>query len=207
MRIKEKNYKNIYWFLSTIFHPVFVPVLLLLTCVPNVDPFHNLLIEKKILFFFLFFFLNTFLPCFFVFILYKKNLISDIELKNKRERILPLSFTFLCLIVIFFVTKQFFLFNSIITTIILGYLLITIASLLISLFWKVSLHMLCVGGALSAIGNNTISFHESYLMFYLFLFISLILGYSRLKQNAHNKKQVILGFLLGFVLMLFVFSY
>ena len=207
MQIKEKNYNNIYWFLSTIFHPVFVPVLLVLTCVPHSDPFHNLLIEKKILFFFLFFFFNTFLPCFFVFILYKKNLISSIELKNKHERILPLSFTFLCLIVIFFVTKQFFLLNSIVTTIILGYLLITIASLIISLFWKVSLHMLCVGGAISAIGNNTISYNKSYLMFYLFLFISLILGYSRLKQNAHNKKQVVLGFLLGFVLMLFVFSY
>ncbi len=207
MRMKEKNYKNIYWFLSTIFHPVFIPILLVLTCVPHADPFHNLLVEKKILFFFLFFFLNTLLPCFFVFLLYKKNLISGIELKNKHERILPLSFTFLCLIVILFTTKQFFLLNSIITTIILGYLLITIASLIISLFWKVSLHMLCVGGALSAIGNNIISHNKSHLMFYLFLFITLMLGYSRLKQNAHNKKQVILGFLLGFVLMLFVFSY
>ena len=207
MRIKEKNYKNIYWFLSTIFHPVFVPILLVLACVPHTDPFNNLLIGKKILFFFLFFFLNTFLPCVFVFLLYKKNLISGIELKNKRERILPLSFTFLCLVMILFVTKQFFLFNSIITTIMLGYLLITIVSLIISFFWKVSLHMLCAGGALSAIGNNTISYNQSYLMFYLFLFISLILGYSRLKQNAHNKKQVFLGFLLGFVLMLFVFSY
>ncbi len=207
MLVKEKNYKNIYWFLSIIFHPVFVPVLLILICVPYPDPFHNLMIEKKVLFFFLFFFLNTFLPCFFVFLLYKKKLISGFELKNKRERILPLIFTFLCLILLLFFTKQFFLFNSIIITIILGYLLITIVSLIISLFWKVSLHMLCVGGALGAIGSNTFSYNNSYLLFYLFLFISFILGYSRLKQNAHNKKQVVLGFLLGFILMLFVFSY
>ena len=73
MRIKEKNYKNIYWFLSTIFHPVFVPILLLLTCVPNVDPFHNLLIEKKDFVFFLVLFFKYFSSMLFCFYIVQKK--------------------------------------------------------------------------------------------------------------------------------------
>jgi hypothetical protein len=71
-------------------------------------------------------------------------------------------------------------------------------SLIITTRWKISIHMLGIGGVIGAIIgiSQRFQFDHSLLLMGLILFAGLI-GFARLKTNSHNYRQVYAGFILG----------
>ena len=80
---------------------------------------------------------------------------------------------------------------------IIGAILIILFAAIISKFWKISLHLLGIGGvvgvfiALKLMGGGIL-----YVLL-IFILLSGILGVVRIVQKAHNHTQVYVGFLLG----------
>ncbi len=71
---------------------------------------------------------------------------------------------------------------------------------IISLFWKISAHMVGISGVLGAIFTFIIKneLSQLFIPFILLLILTGIIAAARLKLNAHNPYQIIGGFLLGF---------
>ena len=76
-------------------------------------------------------------------------------------------------------------------------ILIIIFAAIISKFWKISLHLLAIGGVVGVfIALQLIAGGVLYLLL-IFILLSGILGFARIMQKAHNYTQVCVGFLLG----------
>jgi membrane-associated phospholipid phosphatase len=75
-----------------------------------------------------------------------------------------------------------------------------IATSLINLVWKVSAHMVGIGGVIGAVIALSVQLDTDF--FYILsslILLAGLLGYSRLKLNAHTPAQVYLGFVVGFL--------
>ncbi len=137
------------------------------------------------------------------FMFYRK-LISDIFVSNRQERALPMVLTFLLYLFTFYL-----IYRLRVNRIIHGYLLAVNISLLLSIpfttFMKISTHMVGLGAIAALILSLMILFGvplQAY--FILALLASGLAGYSALYGSTHSEKEVYLGFLLGFAVMLTV---
>lgn len=73
----------------------------------------------------------------------------------------------------------------------------------INFFWKISVHSIGVGGINGLlIGISRIMEAEITPLLFLSVLIAGLVGFARLKLNAHNYSQVYTGFLLGFFTIL-----
>ena len=78
-----------------------------------------------------------------------------------------------------------------------GAILIILFAAIISKFWKISLHLLGIGGVVGVfIALQLIKGGVLHLLL-IFILLSGILGVARIAQKAHNHTQVCVGFLLG----------
>lgn len=72
---------------------------------------------------------------------------------------------------------------------------------LINRYWKISAHLVGIGGHVGSIVFISFLLKHNFLYLLTFSFlIAGILGYSRIKLNAHNPAQVYAGFFLGAVI-------
>jgi len=75
-----------------------------------------------------------------------------------------------------------------------AYLFNTLIAIIITYYWKISIHGMAIGGPVACLGY-LISPH-----IYWFLLLLPLITYSRVSLKAHTPMQVITGFLLGFLL-------
>ncbi len=87
-----------------------------------------------------------------------------------------------------------------------GTAFLVILVLVINLFWKISSHTTAIGALLGTI-IGTSYFLEMYLINWILLItlISGLVGFARLKENAHSPLQVYAGFIVGFTVMCLLF--
>ena len=187
---------------SIIFQPIFVPLYSLFILF-NADTYITNAVQpeiKKIIY--LITLANTIiLPIGVFYYFYKTKLIQSFHMHTAKERSLP----FLTTIV--FHLSTFYLFSrmpvpSLFTNLIIGAVLSVGAAFVINLKWKVSIHMLGMGGLLVTI----VGLIQRYQVDVIPLVIALVLlsgivGYSRLKLDAHTPLQVYVGFILGTVIL------
>ncbi len=82
----------------------------------------------------------------------------------------------------------------------IGAISVILVAHLITLRWKISVHMIGIGGVIGAMVG--ISYRFQYDHFYLIIvlvFVAGLIGFSRLKTQSHNYRQVYAGFFLGFI--------
>ena len=187
---------------SIIFQPIFVPLYSLFILF-NADTYITYAVQpeiKKIIY--LITLANTIiLPIGVFYYFYKTKLIQSFHMHTAKERSLP----FLTTIV--FHLSTFYLFSrmpvpSLFTNLIIGAVLSVGAAFVINLKWKVSIHMLGMGGLVGTI----VGLIQRYQVDVIPLVIALVLlsgivGYSRLKLDAHTPLQVYVGFILGTVIL------
>ena len=74
--------------------------------------------------------------------------------------------------------------------------------LIISYWWKISLHMAGIGGLCALIFTFSIRFSTSLrTMFMMAILAAGLLAFSRLKLEVHKPTQIYVGFLLGFTVV------
>ncbi|MBE9480240.1 MAG: hypothetical protein IMY69_00935 [Bacteroidetes bacterium] len=131
-------------------------------------------------------------------------------MKTKEERTLPYLMTIIFYYLASYLLKQLQI-SPIFYYFILGATFLIIITLIINFFWKISIHMIGIGGMLGTlIGLSFLWMIDIPFLIILLILCSGITGFARLKLNAHNPVQVYTGFVIGtsFMLLLFlVISY
>ena len=184
--------------ISVLGHPLFMPLyafgLLIYT-----NPYINMMITETSKYFTLGILLvfTIILPILTSVLFKLFGLIDSLYMKTAKERRWPFLLTLIWyymgiqLLTRIYVPQSFLL-------LMIGATSIVGVALVITSRWKISIHMLGIGGVIGAIIgiSQRFQFDHSTLLIALILFAGLI-GYSRLKTNSHNFRQVYAGFIVG----------
>lgn len=132
------------------------------------------------------------------------GIVKSLAMESNRERLLPLAFTLIPYILsVYFFAKLPI--PVVITVFMLGASLVIASCLIITYWWKISIHMVGIGGIAGFIIAFSIRMFTDVLPYLLIsIFIASLLASARLQSKAHKPIQVYLGFTLGFLLMLSV---
>jgi membrane-associated phospholipid phosphatase len=140
----------------------------------------------------------------------KSNIISDYELSVRKERMPVLISSLIYLSVYYYLIRslEFNKFDSIVfgsfLSVIWGGIIVSILCILITYFWKISLHTAAISGLAGGLIGLTLlltpiaNFQEIVILNSVAILLVGIVGFSRLFLKAHNYLQVIAGMILGF---------
>jgi len=186
--------------LSFLLHPLLIPTLIfsLLTWYRSdlLTPFNT----ENAYFLLVFIFLGTFItPIFAIVFLYYSRFISSLLLDSQPDRIKSMIVSILIYVGMCWITCNQLRLNSFVITIMIQIIATMAVALVITVFWKISLHstgaaglaMFCAFLAERGFGND---------VFYVFIgsiILGGILGSARLQLYKHNLSQVVAGYGLG----------
>ena len=145
-------------------------------------------------------FLSTALiPGLFIFLMVKSGAAVDLELSDRKERVVPyLILITSVLVCIFFMYKMMLPFWFL--SLLIGVCVALLLSLLINFYWKISAHMLGIGGLLGGVmGVSRVHMLNPYWTFMILIVIAGLVGVSRIFLKRHTPMQVYAGFGLGFI--------
>jgi len=128
-----------------------------------------------------------------------QKIIKSIHMETARERVIPLVMNSI------FFYLGFYLLNKLqvpelIKMYVLASFSVVVVTLLVSLKWKISIHMMGIGGLTGAI--ISISWHLGVDMKAVWMGLILcggLIGFARLELNKHTPAQVYSGFFIGFL--------
>lgn len=188
-------------FISVVGHPLFMPLyamLLIFQYNPYIDLQVTEDVQKIVLVILAVF--TILLPLITAFVLQKLGVVKSIYMKTAEERKWPFLFSVLWYYLGFELLTEIPLPVSLFLLMI-GAIAVILVAHLITLRWKISVHMLGIGGVIGAmIGlSQRFEFNHFHLILVLFLLAGLI-GFARLKTNSHNYRQVYAGFVLGVII-------
>lgn len=192
---------------SYIFHPLFMPTngLLLAFFTGGIQGFNPYAAEADLRTAYIAMigvFIGTgIVPVLIAVVLKAMNRISNLHMPKKEERMIPFLLTGSAyLFVIFIYTTVLNLpLDRKIYSFMFGATLAIIIGYIITANWKISVHMIGIGGVvgimvlLSKIGSNVLI-----IPLISTLFVSGLIAYGRIYLKAHDYPQVIAGFVLGF---------
>ena len=151
--------------------------------------------------------LTFLLPISLIFLMVSRGMIQSVHLENREERIFPLILTGILYYLTFFLMRRLQL-DPVYLRLFMGSTVSIIIALLISLIWKISIHMIGVGGWLGAIiGIGFILQIDLLIPILVICLISGLVGTARLQLKVHKPVQIYSGFLLGFVVMMLMFLF
>jgi hypothetical protein len=196
-------------FLTYLLHPLIIPALTVSALLMRPDLYPVVLpAPLKIWFVFVVFVFTLLIPSASVFVLQKLNAVNSIELTQRSERTIPLVIACTSYLAFFFFIK-----SPNIPPVLL-YVLYTatfalIAGLIINMVYKVSLHTLGWGALTATLVSISLRMGIQLLAFIsVAILLAGLVGYARLKENAHNQTQVYLGYIAGagsVILVMFLF--
>lgn len=139
------------------------------------------------------------IPGLFILLLKFSGSISDLELSDRRERVLPfLVMIFSIMVFVFFVNRMqvpFWLMGLLI-----GSALALLLAMFINFYWKISVHGIGIGGLLGAtMGIARIHMINAYWLFIGLILIAGLVASARIILNKHTPMQMYGGVCLGFI--------
>ena len=194
--------------ISVLFHPLLMPTYaaLLLFSIPSHFNFALPLNYQYLVPAFVF--ATTFLiSALFILIYLKMGLVKSLEMKDRKERILPLITMAGIYYLTYYLLKQGpapTLFNFFM----LGATMLVLLSLLVNYLTKISIHMVAMGGLFGTFVGLAISFHyDLWLILFILALASGLTGFARLNLKTHTEFQVYIGFVLGVLVMMGLFLF
>jgi hypothetical protein len=128
-------------------------------------------------------------------------------MESRDERLYPYIITVIFLSLTTYLIWQIHI-SPIYYYILLGASLLSIATFLINLFWKISAHTVAMGGVLGiAIALQTVLLIDLLWLIVISLLIGGLVGFARLRVGSHTQSQVYAGYFLGFLLTYFLVLY
>ncbi len=140
-------------------------------------------------------------------VLYWLKAISSVELYSHRERVIPFLFS-----LIFYGFSVFILMGNS-GLFVIKYLMVAASvalfiTILISYYWKISAHMVGIGGATGFIIALSLFWGADVKFFLLTaILLSGVVGTSRLSLQEHSPLQIYSGYMVGILSMLGVFVF
>jgi len=183
--------------ISIILHPIFMPLIALHLTLIVVPSLAFTLSQNLVLIYCIVIFCTIILPLISIFWLIQLGRVSSLEMSNHKERSLPLVKTVIWMSVGYYLLENALFYTPILKAELLGAIIIILVAAIISKFWKISLHLLGIGGLVGVfIALQVIHGALLYLLI-LFILLSGVLAVARIKQKAHNYAQVYAGFIVG----------
>lgn len=138
-------------------------------------------------------------PGLFIYLMVRNGAAVDLELSDRRERVVPyLIFITSIIVCIFYMYKMMVPFWFI--SLLIGACVALLLALVINFFWKISAHTLAIGGLLGGImGVSRIHLINPYWGFIAVILVAGLVGTSRIYLKRHTPMQVYAGFGLGFI--------
>ena len=183
--------------ISIILHPIFMPLLALHLTLLFLPLLTFTLSQSLLLIYSILIFSTIVLPLASIFWLMRKEQVSSLEMSNHKERSLPLFKTFIWMSFGYYLLQNLLLYTPILKAELLGAIIIILLAAIISKFWKISLHLLGIGGVVGVFIALQIIYGDFLYLIVFFILLSGLLGVARIKQKAHNHAQVYVGFLVG----------
>jgi len=197
------------WFakgLSYLMHPLVLPVssFLFLSTLPGyqsvqVAPFREMLLLLVFLFTFM-------VPVLLMGILRSAGRVRSFQMEERGERTLP----YLVTGIAYYLAYRYFLrmgLPSVYPLVLLSATAMILLALIVNLRWKVSIHMMGVGGALGMLHGLAGRFPgEMFAPTVVLIALAGMLAFSRLYLGSHRPEEVYGGFLGGYMLFLVTFS-
>ena len=187
---------------SYILHPLIVPTLGMLVLYNSGTYLSYLPPELKRWILLIVFLLTYVVPLAFIPFFMYQRMMMNLKMESRKERYIPLVVSLLLYGICYTIvgripipeTYHIFMLSSV---------LAVAATLLITLVYRISLHMVGAGGLVALIGF--LAFHLKVdLQFYLAVAVLLagIIGTARMILGAHSQDEVYTGFLTGFAVVL-----
>lgn len=192
-------------FFSFVFHPLWMPIIsfFILTSLDSSLVYSGL--AKKTIYILLL--INTLLPALSIYYLIKKGSLSGVELRNRKERLTPYTLVIFYYAILYYILdKMSPMVSDIIYAMILGIIVSLCIAFFINSYWKISVHMMGIGGLVGSLAGLGYVHPEVNYLYPLLLAIIVagFVGFSRVFIKAHTPNQVYAGFLLGGIVQ-FVF--
>lgn len=145
------------------------------------------------------FFSTALVPGVFIFLMVKGGAAHDLELTDRKERVVPylimISSNMICLFFLYKMMMPFWLLSLMVASIVA-----LVVALGINFIWKISAHLLGIGAALGAVfGICRLQHMNAWPLFILGFVCAGLVGTSRILLGRHTPMQVYAGFTLGFV--------
>ncbi len=145
------------------------------------------------------------LPLLLFWLFRRKGLIASLKMENRQERSIP----YVLMMLVYYM--MYFLFSgirlpAIVNAFFLGTALVILAVAVMTFWWKTSIHAAGMGGATGAFLAIAFLFELDLLwLISLILLCSGLVGYARLKLNAHSPAEVYSGWTVGMIVMMLVY--
>ena len=147
----------------------------------------------------IFFILTFLLPALFIPVLYYFGLISKLEIDLRKDRLLPLISTTIIYALAFYFMQRISM-PPILLKVIFSAIVVLVACTVITIFWKISLHSIGLGGLLGFVIYIGINSNLNVLLVgFIIIIVSGLVGSARLYLERHKPWQVYGGFLIGLV--------
>jgi hypothetical protein len=160
--------------------------------------------ENAIWLIYLFVFLNTaLLPLLTILFLYKMKQIKSLHLHSQSDRVLPVIAAVIYYGFTYYLLQSIHLPNALLA-LIEGAIYAIISALIITKYFKISLHTTAIGGVCGGFWAISLFYENaSFSLLALLPFAVGIVASARLLLQAHNSRQVYAGAVIGFILVFF----
>jgi hypothetical protein len=187
-------------FISYLFHPLLLPTYgTLLVFEMQTDNLLVIPFQLKIFACSMVLISTCLVPLSGTMLLVKTNYIKSIMLNEAEERRIPLMLTAVFYLVNYYFLNSLSLIGSL-KIFLLGTCIAVVLTLVINIFWKISTHLVGIGGIIGMLIGLSL---KLYVNFYVLIIIAVILAgliaFSRIRLLAHTPGQVYIGFLIGLI--------
>ena len=193
--------------LSYLLHPILMPIIVLYIGINNVDYFYLIFYNYSNNLYLIILAFTMALPLISAILFVKSGRVESLEMRKKEERRGPLFMSALIMGIGFPIFYSIAKLSFHLSSIYISSIILLSFAFLITIRWKISLHMLGVGGVVGAFFAIQQNFSSNIILFNALIFCAGLVGFSRINENAHTLKQVYGGFLLGFILEKSIFLF
>ncbi len=191
--------------ISIALHPLVIPCLMMLVLFNSGTLVSMYTINLKLRLFLIIAACTFVMPLVISLVLYWLKAISSAQMVSHRERVIPFLFS-----LIFYGFSVFILMGSnglfVIRFFMMAATIALFITIMVSYYWKISAHMVGIGGATGFIVALSVFLGADVKIFLLLaVLLSGAVGSSRLMLQEHSPLQIYSGYAVGFVAMLGVF--
>lgn len=194
--------------ISSLFHPLLMATygcLLLFFGLTNSVYYLFTPLRIKIVITIVVFAFTFLLPVLNLLILYKMKYISSLKIESRNQRTFPLIMTSLCYFGLYYMILDFNVWPTVKLFILGGALCIFFAAI-INIWWKISAHMIGIGGVIGAL--VALCYFTQMPVFVAIsgcVLLAGLIGFARLYLDSHTEGQIYVGFTFGCFLQFSLF--
>ncbi len=186
-------------FVSLIFHPLLMPTAGLILIFNLGGPISYLPLEIKRVVLVIVAATTCIIPITLLPLFQMMGLIDSVYMVERKERFWPILATALSFFVGYWILNRVPVIPKFINSFIFFTIVSVILALSITLFWKVSIHMVGMGGISAVITALAWRFNPQLILFVAAAFVVAgVVGWARLKTESHKPAEVYVGYLVGF---------